>query len=284
MTDRGTWRLRVKWPVMEKDGAFEEFVLAILANEDFFAFETVDNILDAYSLSQAATVKGKELLEEIVKPGCSVEISFIPEQNWNKVWESSYDPVMLCNGGLCIRAPHHSSSPKPALEIVIKPGMGFGTGHHPTTALMAEALMQENLAGRSVLDVGCGSGILAILAVKRGARIVTAVDNDPAALENARENQILNDLSSDKIIWGKDIREVSGTFDVIAANINKNTLVVLSEEVTRLSRPHSRLFLSGFFVEDEGFLEQHFGQRGWQKKLSRNKDGWSMIALEWLTG
>jgi ribosomal protein L11 methyltransferase len=265
---------------MEKDSAFDEYILALLSNEDFYAFETVDNALEAYSLSQATVERGKELLVEILKPRCSLEISFIPEQNWNKVWESSYEPVRLCDGSLFIRAPHHSAAPKHSLEIIIKPGMGFGTGHHPTTVLIAEALMQESLEGKSVLDVGCGSGILAFLAVKRGARLVIAVDNDPAALENARENQILNGLSSETIIWLNDLREASGTFDVIVANINRNTLQALSEEITDLSQPHSRLFLSGFFKEDEGFLIQHFGQKGWQRKFSRNKEGWSMLALE----
>lgn len=280
MSGRGTWRLRISWPSSEGELSPEEYVLALLSKEDFYAFDTSSGFVEAFTHSERSALEGKALVEEVLGQQFLTEISFIPEHNWNEAWEKSYPPVLLCDGALYVRAPHHPPASEGMFEIIIKPAMGFGTGHHPTTALMAEALMQEHLEGTTVLDVGCGSGILAILAARRGAKHVMAVDNDPAALENARENIVLNGITSETIALSSDIRTVSGVYDIIMANINRNILRDLSGEITRLSRPGSQLFLSGFFQEDEDFLVRHYGPMGWVKRFCRTQDGWSLLALK----
>lgn len=280
MSGRGTWRLRVSWQTPESVLSPEDYILALLSEEDFYAFETAGDVLEAFTFSERAAQEGKKLLEDALGRRCQAEVYFIPERNWNEIWEQSYQPAVLHEGALYVRAPHHPPASDGVLEIIIKPAMGFGTGHHPTTALMAEALMQEHLEGTTVLDVGCGSGILAILAARRGAKHVMAVDNDPAALENARENILLNGITSETIALSSDIRTVSGVYDIIMANINRNILRDLSGEITRLSRPGSQLFLSGFFREDEDFLVRHYGPMGWVKRFFRTQDGWSLLALK----
>lgn len=173
----------------------------------------------------------------------------IKGQNWNAEWESSYQPVKI-GQKLMIRAPFHPADPEVEMELVIQPQQSFGTGHHPTTALMAEKLLTSALAERYIMDLGCGTGVLAILAAKLGAGKVEGVDIEKPAVENAIENARNNGAESIVFCCGDASAMEGKVYDMILANINKNILKSTMEQFAASLKAGGDLLLSGFFVTD----------------------------------
>ena len=207
-----------------------------------------ENILLAYikeELYDAETIK--QLLQN---HGFDTDIAFtvsrIEEQDWNAVWEASYEPVTIA--GRChIRAPFHEPCPDAEYEIIIEPKMSFGTAHHETTSLMIEYILEEEFTGKSVLDMGSGTGVLAILARKRGATPVIAIDNDPWAYENNIENNARNRINDITVKLGDASAIGEQVFDVIIANINRNILLNDMHLYAKSMHPGSIIFFSGFY-------------------------------------
>ncbi len=172
----------------------------------------------------------------------------IKPENWNAVWESNFNPITIADR--ChVRATFHESRPDYPIEIVIDPKMAFGTGHHQTTSMMMHYLLglSEEISGKSVLDMGCGTGILAILAGKLGADPILAIDNDPVCVESTLENAQLNNINN--IITKAGSTELIGDriFDFIFANINRNILLDHLEFYQKALNKGAMLFLSGFY-------------------------------------
>ena len=215
------------------DGETEQELLAYMP-EHLFEKEQVDELLTDHNFD--------------------VDISYtfakIEDQDWNSVWESNYAPVTIA--GRChIRAPFHEPQPDVEHEIVIEPKMSFGTAHHETTALMIEHLLEEDVAGKELLDMGSGTGILAILAHRKGATPVTAIDNDEWAYRNNIENNAKNNIPDMQVILG-DASDIPDTqFDIILANINRNILLNDIPKYTTSLKEKGLLFLSGFYVEPD---------------------------------
>ena len=215
------------------DGETEQELLAYMP-EHLFEKEQVDELLMEHNFD--------------------VEVSYtfakIEDQDWNSVWESNYAPVTIA--GRChIRAPFHEPQPDVEHEIVIEPKMSFGTAHHETTALMIEHLLEEDVAGKELLDMGSGTGILAILAHRKGATPVTAIDNDEWAYRNNIENNAKNNIPDMQVILG-DASDIPDTqFDIILANINRNILLNDIPKYTTSLKEKGLLFLSGFYVEPD---------------------------------
>jgi len=224
-----------------------EILIAQLADAGYEGFEEKDTSLDAF-------IKNKNFDKSILK-----EISFkyqasytsekIAETNWNHVWESNFEPVIV-NDYVAIRADFHKPITNTKFEIVITPKMSFGTGHHATTYMMIELMKDLDLNGRSVLDFGSGTGILAILAEKEGAKNIDAIDNDDWSIANAGENFEKNNCT--KINLRKASNSASEIkFDVILANINKNVIIenlaLLSEQLNN----GGQVLLSGLLKEDK---------------------------------
>ena len=177
---------------------------------------------------------------------CDVSFSKIETQDWNAVWESNYEPVLIANQCF-IRAPFHKSIEGVQYDIVIEPKMSFGTAHHETTSLMIEYLLNENLKGKSFLDMGSGTGILAILAHKKNANPVVAIDNDDWAYRNNLENNERNLIQDMQVIHG-DARNIPNLqYDMIAANINRNILLNDIPFYAAALQKNGSLFLSGFY-------------------------------------
>jgi ribosomal protein L11 methyltransferase len=170
----------------------------------------------------------------------------IAHQNWNELWESNFEPIEVANR-CYIRATFHEPQPHYEYEIVIDPKMAFGTGHHQTTALMMEFMLDEDFVGQKVLDMGCGTGILAILASKMGAKEVLAIDYDDVCFDSTLENSALNNINNIQALCGsKEVIPVQ-KFDTILANINRNILLEQLDTYANVSNKGTVLFLSGFF-------------------------------------
>ncbi len=206
---------------------------------------------------------------------------FIPEQNWNAVWESNFDPVII--DGLCtIRAPFHKNLPKTEINIVMEPKMAFGTGHHDTTYLMAEALLHFPVKGLQVLDMGCGTGILAMIAAKRGAKkYVDAIDIDVwsknSTLENARRNRVAQKI---RAILGDAILIQRNKYDLILANINRNILLSDMDTYVNGLKPGGTLMVSGIYITDLPDIIAAAQTNGLELVTQNSRNNWAMAQFK----
>jgi ribosomal protein L11 methyltransferase len=201
-----------------------DVIMAGMADEGFESFTDAESGFDAFipvNLYDENSVNN--ILDEYKsKFSFKIEKTFIKSQNWNSEWEENYfNPVVIADECL-IRSPFHTNYPQCRFEIIIEPGMSFGTGTHETTELMIKALLKNNLKDKSVLDLGCGTGVLSILASMMGASSVTAVDIDKRAVSATVKNCSLNKIKEINITEG-DLSVVNNQkFDIILANIFKN--------------------------------------------------------------
>ena len=203
----------------------------------------------------------------------------IEPQNWNALWESNFTPVEV-DGRLTIRAPFHAPAATEA-EVVIMPKMSFGTGHHATTCLVASALCDLPLEGKRGLDMGCGTGVLAIVAAKRGAATVDAVDIDEWAEANCRENAAANGLAERIAPMLGDVSRIAGRkYDFIAANINRNILTMDMPAYAEALDTGGDLLMSGFLEEDVPVIEARARACGLDPIEVRMRDGWAMVHVK----
>lgn len=219
-----------------------------LAEAGCDTFEEMDFGFKAYL---PATSFNQEKLDERLAPfhnllTFSYEVNLIPQRNWNAVWESNFQPIQIKNQ-IWVRATFHEPRPDFPFEIVIDPKMAFGTGHHQTTSMMMDYMLDTVFTGKKVLDMGCGTGILAILAAKKGATDITAIDFDPVCCESTIENSALNNIKGMKILCGSKEVIPNGQFDVILANINRNILLDQMQSYQHHLKHGGILFISGFY-------------------------------------
>lgn len=256
---------------------WNEVFVAYLSDLDFESFQEDKPILKAYiSESHFNNLKFENLITEFRSKELqfSYELNKIPQQNWNAVWESQFEPVIIENK-LRILAPFHEKNNFFGKTIFIEPKMSFGTGHHQTTYLMCRTMFDLDLNNKFVLDMGSGTGVLAILAEQLGAKYIEAFDIEPWSVENCDENAIRNECTKIKSLLG-DVDKVQGQFDVILANINKNVLKRHIPYYSQLIRSNGQLLLSGFFMSDGNEIKDCAMENGFEFVNSENQDGWSM--------
>jgi ribosomal protein L11 methyltransferase len=176
----------------------------------------------------------------------SYEIALIPQKNWNEVWESNFEPIAI-KDKIFVRATFHAPRPEFEFEIVIDPKMAFGTGHHQTTSMMLELMLENDFAGKKVLDMGCGTGILAIMAAKLGATDIMAIDYDPVCYDSTLENTQLNNINNIKALCGSKETIPNEQYDIILANINRNILLDQMQRYSEVLKPDGEIYLSGFY-------------------------------------
>ncbi|THH41440.1 50S ribosomal protein L11 methyltransferase [Neolewinella litorea] len=260
-----------------------EILIAHLADAGFDSFleETYGVLAYALSNDHARWVKVIEELKAEYTFNYSHEA--VEERNWNEVWESGFAPIRV-GDRLLIRASFHPADPLVSHELVIDPRMAFGTGHHATTYMMCELLMDyyaRGGVGESVLDYGCGTGVLAILAKRLGARRVDAVDIEPAAVENTIDNAAANDVQLDEIVEGTlaDVPERQ-PYDLVLANINRNVLLDTGEALKLRLRSGATAFLSGILEQDEDRILQHFSSLGFTLQRREGREGWRALEFK----
>lgn len=256
---------------------WNEVFVAYLSDLDFESFQEDKPILKAYiSESHFNNLKFENLISELRAKELqfSYELNKIPQQNWNAVWESQFEPVIIENK-LRILAPFHEKNNFIGKTIIIEPKMSFGTGHHQTTYLMCRTMFDLDLNNMFVLDMGSGTGVLAILAEQLGAKYIEAFDIEPWSVENCDENAIRNECTKINSLLG-DVDKVQGQFDVILANINKNVLKRHIPYYSKLIRSNGQLLLSGFFMSDGNEIKDCAIENGFEFVNSENQDGWSM--------
>lgn len=259
-----------------------EILIGELADLGFESFTEENDKLQAYiNFDDYNKEKIFSFLENFKKADLSLnfEEKLIPRQNWNETWESDFEPVRV-DSKLLIRAPFHEYEEGFDKVIEIQPQMSFGTGHHQTTYLLSKVLCDMDLKNKSVLDVGTGTGILGILASKKGAKSIIGTDIEPEACENAIENSARNNVSNFSILEG-DLEIVPNEkFDVIIANINKNVLKKHMKGYAERSKKGSLLLISGFFETDVPELIEFAEQFDFIHDKTHLYDSWAVIQFK----
>lgn len=222
----------------------------------------------------------KDLIGTTQFPEVKVSYSVAPmeDKDWNAAWEANYEPVMI--EGCYIRAPFHPARPDADYEIVIEPKMSFGTAHHATTAQMVSYLLETDTRSKAVLDMGAGTGVLAILATMKGATPVTAIDNDEWAYRNGVENAQHNHCDQLKVLLGDASLLGNESYDIILANINRNILLQDIPQYVKCMNDKALLFLSGFYEEDLPVLHHCCAQNGLKYVDHKTKDKWVAAKFE----
>ena len=230
----------------------QDLLIAALGEIGFDTFEETDFGFKAYIISDK--LDEKQVIK-VLKPyheqfSFSYEVNLIPQKNWNEVWESNFEPIQI-KDQVNVRANFHLANPDFKYEIVIDPKMAFGTGHHQTTAMIMEYLLETELEDKAVLDMGCGTGILAILASKLGAKSLVAIDYDDVCYESTLENSAINYCENIKALCGSKEAIPNELYDVILANINRNILIDQMESYAKVLKEDGEIFFSGFYEEPD---------------------------------
>jgi ribosomal protein L11 methyltransferase len=256
---------------------WEDILLSQLQQLPFDSFLSTEEGLNAYLPKK----QDKEsLLDSVVLLNHeSVQIEFtvteIPPENWNAKWESEFHPIFV--GSDCvIRADFHESQGK-TYELIINPKMSFGTGHHPTTHMMMEFVLEETLSDKTVLDMGCGTGVLGILASKKGTRAIDAMDSDAWCVENTIENAKTNGCKNIRSSQAAILESTRATYDAIFANINRNVLLEQIPSYGQALKVGGSLFLSGFYKNDINFLQQSCQKENLTLISTKEKEQWCAL-------
>ncbi|WP_192347191.1 50S ribosomal protein L11 methyltransferase [Algoriphagus sp. Y33] len=259
---------------------FREILIAELSMLGFDSFLETEEGIDAYTLESDFD---RQSFDEVIaqykeKAEITLEEGVMPKVNWNEEWEKNYDPIVV-DDLVYVRASFHPSKPDFKYEIVINPKMSFGTGHHATTFQMLRHQGEIDHLGKRVLDVGSGTGILAVMAHLLGASEVKAFDIDDWCVDNGNENFDLNGLTT-RMELGT-IREVNplGEFDIVLANINKNVLLDEMSIYVDLLKASGYLLLSGFYTEDIEDLNDCARPLGLELISQQSRDNWAALIL-----
>lgn len=258
-----------------------EILMAELSELPFESFDVENNGLKAYVSSLKWEDSFQATIDEVSN---SYEVVFakniIKGENWNAVWESSFQPVEIA-GKVRIRADFHSKNPDFPYEITINPKMAFGTGHHFTTKLMMENMFEVDFNNKRVLDMGCGTGILAILAHQLGASSIVAIDNDPQCIESVLENKALNNASViETQIVAESLPSFERSFDIIIANIQRNVLLDQMQWYAKIIEPKGILFLSGIYTQDISAIATKAIECGFDPNFSyKEENNWVSIVM-----
>lgn len=258
-----------------------DILTARLAEIGFESFVESEDGLEAYipqnDYNKEEVLQIKELNSS--EWSISFEEKSFEDQNWNATWEATFQAIEV-GEFVRVRAPFHEEKQGFSHEVLIQPQMSFGTGHHQTTYLIMKNMADLDYKEKEVLDMGCGTGILAILAEKLGAKKIDAIDIDPWSFQNTQENIELNGSKEIQAILGGVEAIPDRKYDVIIANINRNILQAQLPRYAEAMKVGASLYLSGFFETDVPILQEQTASLGIQMKKVDDKEGWAMYLGE----
>ena len=257
-------------------------VVSALAGEiGFESFVEWENGVQAYIQQSLFDEEAlKSMVADFPLPDTTIEYTVVEaeDKDWNEEWEKNFFQPIVIGDRCCIHSTFHKDTLQTEYEILINPQMAFGTGHHETTSSIISELLEADLQGKSVLDMGCGTSILAILASMRGADPITAIDIDDWCVNNSRDNIALNGIENITVEWGDaNLLKGRAPFDVIIANINRNILLADMAQYAACMHPGSELFMSGFYVEDIPVIQEKAESLGMEFIHHREKNNWAAV-------
>ena len=261
-----------------------DVLAAELGEIGFESFAENENGLQGYISDQLYNVKGlQDKLAEF--PLENVDIHFtetlVESKDWNEEWEKNYFKPIRIGKDCIIRASFHEHEPGYAYNIIIDPKMAFGTGNHETTFLMISEILKLDLTSKELLDMGCGTAVLAILAHMKGAGRVVAIDIDEWAYNNALENIRLNNTNDIQVaLGGAEQIPAFGTFDIVFANINRNILLNDIRHYSECMKPGAFLYMSGFYVQDIPAIEEECKHNGLALLSHTEKNNWAAVKVQ----
>ena len=263
----------------------QDILTALAGDIGFESFVEEDNLLKAYIQQK---FYDEEAINGIIAdfPLPDITIAYTAQEqedkDWNEEWEKNFFQPIVIGNRCVIHSTFHKDIPQMEYDILINPQMSFGTGHHETTNLIVSRLLETELEGKSVLDMGCGTSILAILAAKRGASPITAIDIDDWCVSNSADNIRLNNIDCINVRLGDAdvLRTERPAFDLIIANINRNILTTDLDAYALCMNPGSRIFLSGFYVDDIPVIQQSLMANGLSFVEHHENNRWAMVVAE----
>ena len=259
-----------------------DILAALLADVGFESFEQTDDGVDAFVKKE---LWDKDAVSEVIKLyDFEAKIDFSEElvvgQDWNEEWEKHYFNPIVFEDKCVIHSSFHKDFPLLQYDIVIDPKMAFGTGHHETTSLMIKRILDAEMTGKSVLDMGTGTGVLAILSAMVGAANVVGVEIDPPAYENAVANAQLNGHPEiDLRLGGAETVTESNSFDFVLANINRNIITADIDRYASALKAGGEMMLSGFYVDDVPVVEAAANKCGLERVSVIEKNRWANLQL-----
>ncbi len=269
---------------IEKSGSGPEegeILIALLMDAGFESFEEDEIQIKAFCIDNQLNSNINDIVASLPKNGneeYKYAIQIVKEKNWNELWEKNYPPIIV-DDRILVKAPFHNV-PDLDYTIMIEPKMSFGTGHHETTRLMLREMLQLDISGKEVLDMGCGTGVLAIAAKMMGASYVLAVDNDQWAYYNSSENFERNNIQQPYDIYPGDSSALEGhTFHLILANINRNIILNDLPAYTLSLKEHGTLILSGILKDDKDAVLAKAKECGFTFNSSFYDNNWISLNL-----
>lgn len=257
-----------------------DILTAQMGEIGFDSFEETDNGVIGYAMENnfdADKLTGLTPLIDNIKMQYTIDT--IPDEDWNKEWEENYFKPIVIGGKCRIRSPFHETDKNIPYEIIINPQMSFGTGYHETTTMMIEYLLEKEIANKDVLDMGCGTGILGIMASMRGAKTVDCIDIDEWCYKNTIENAQLNNRTNITTIHGGAEVLSNKHYDIIIANINRNILIENLAKYATVLKKGGTMMLSGFYTADSEAIVAEAKRLGLRLVETKVMNDWNGLLL-----
>lgn len=267
-----------------KNEIVSDILMSVLGDVGFESFVEEDDVLKAYI--QQSLFNKEELQTSINQ--FPIEVDAIDytyteaeDKDWNEEWEKNFFKPIIIDDLCAIHSTFHTDIPKVKYDIIINPQMAFGTGHHETTSLILNELLQMDLQNKAVLDMGCGTSILAILASKRGAKPITAIDIDSWCVDNSKDNCQLNQITDIDVKLGDaSILKDEKPFNLVIANINRNILLQDMDKYVQVLQEKGKLLMSGFYTEDIAILQEKAESLGLHFVKTNHKNNWACLLVQ----